>query len=80
MRVYYVALHILFLGMKLKCIALLLFAICPRSSDLFYIVSYYIKSDIPSWTYSIYDKLYFQEVLFTPVTNKERVKQKSRQK
>ena len=28
--------------------------VCPRSSDQFYIVTYYIRWDTTSWTYSIF--------------------------
>ena len=30
------------------------YTVCPRSSDPFYVVSYYIKQVITSWTYSIF--------------------------
>ena len=32
--------------------------VCPRSSDPFYIVTYYIKWVTTSWTYSIYKCLH----------------------
>ena len=32
---------------------MILYTVCPRSSDLFYIVTYYIKQVTTSWTYSI---------------------------
>ena len=33
------------------------FTACPRSSDPFYIVTYYIKLVTTPWTYSINDKI-----------------------
>ena len=32
----------------------MIYTICPRSSDPFYIVTYYIKGVTTSWAYSIY--------------------------
>ena len=40
------------------------FTICPRSSDPFYIVSYYIKWVTTSWTYSMSHYKTFIEVVF----------------
>ena len=41
-------------------------SVCPRSSDPFYIVSYYIESVTTSWTYSILDS-YYCPVLRLPI-------------
>ena len=38
----------------MQCYSINMYTICPRSSDPFYIVSYYIKWVTTSWTYSIY--------------------------
>ena len=50
--------------------------VCPRSSDPFYIVTYYIKWVTASWAYSCYKSVCFEHVNAAPGPSLKKFREK----